>query len=199
MVSLLYYSVPQNPHISVICSPSDSPSTFPRNKYTIDLSNFNSDLTEKYLLKIISGSIFYIYIYNVEKIVNPKTGKKVNLNSKIGKRVLRNYIKQLGGADGSGKSFDADYVDFGYPIPSPRTCWMQKKAEDKAAAGKRGGGGVDISCGICLEPFNNKPFITSCNHKFHWDCLLAWLRINNNCPMCRNYIPPVAVEVNRQV
>ena len=31
------------------------------------------------------------------KIVNPKTGRKVNVNSKIGKSVLRNYMKQLGG------------------------------------------------------------------------------------------------------
>ena len=33
------------------------------------------------------------------KIVNPKTGRKVNINSKIGKSVLRNYMKQLGGAE----------------------------------------------------------------------------------------------------
>ena len=33
-----------------------------------------------------------------KNIVNPKTGRKVNLNSRIGKSVLRNYIKQLGGA-----------------------------------------------------------------------------------------------------
>jgi len=34
-----------------------------------------------------------------KKIVNPKTGIKINVNSKIGKNVLRNYIKQLGGAE----------------------------------------------------------------------------------------------------
>ena len=31
------------------------------------------------------------------KIVNPKTGRKVNVNSNIGKKILKNYIKQLGG------------------------------------------------------------------------------------------------------
>ena len=31
------------------------------------------------------------------KIVNPKTGRKVNVTSKIGKSVLRNYMNQLGG------------------------------------------------------------------------------------------------------
>ena len=34
------------------------------------------------------------------KIVNPTNGRKVNLNSKMGKSILRNYIKQIGGADG---------------------------------------------------------------------------------------------------
>jgi hypothetical protein len=34
------------------------------------------------------------------KIVNPKTGRKVNVNSKIGKSVLKNYMKQLGGGWG---------------------------------------------------------------------------------------------------
>ena len=37
-----------------------------------------------------------------KNIVNPKTGRKVNLNSRIGKSVLRNYIKQLGGATAAG-------------------------------------------------------------------------------------------------
>ena len=38
-----------------------------------------------------------------KNIVNPKTGRKVNLNSRIGKSVLRNYIKQLGGAAAGAK------------------------------------------------------------------------------------------------
>ena len=29
--------------------------------------------------------------------MNPKNGRKVNVNSKIGKSVLKNYMKQLGG------------------------------------------------------------------------------------------------------
>jgi hypothetical protein len=40
------------------------------------------------------------------KIVNPKTGKKVNVNSKMGKNVLKNYIKQLGGA--SSRNYISD-------------------------------------------------------------------------------------------
>lgn len=33
------------------------------------------------------------------RIVNPITGKKVDVNSKIGKSILRNYMKQIGGSD----------------------------------------------------------------------------------------------------
>ena len=32
-----------------------------------------------------------------DKIINPKTGRKVNLNSKLGKEIINNYILQLGG------------------------------------------------------------------------------------------------------
>ena len=33
------------------------------------------------------------------KIVNPKTGRKVNINSKLGKTIIQNYINySLGGA-----------------------------------------------------------------------------------------------------
>jgi len=35
------------------------------------------------------------------RIINPNTGKKVNINSKLGKNILNNYIKLLGGAAAS--------------------------------------------------------------------------------------------------
>ena len=35
---------------------------------------------------------------NYNTIVNPATNRKVNVNGKIGKRVLKNYLKQKGGA-----------------------------------------------------------------------------------------------------
>ena len=34
-----------------------------------------------------------------DKIINPKTGRKVSIYSNIGKRVINNYIIQLGGSD----------------------------------------------------------------------------------------------------
>jgi len=43
------------------------------------------------------------------KIIHPKTGRKVNLNSKIGKQVLRNYVNQIGGAEQAG--VEDEYAD----------------------------------------------------------------------------------------
>ena len=35
-----------------------------------------------------------------KKITNPKTGRKVNIYSKLGKNILKNYVNQLGGHNG---------------------------------------------------------------------------------------------------
>ena len=40
-------------------------------------------------------------MYN--KIVNPKTGKNVNINTNKGKQILNNYLNQLGGDKNSSK------------------------------------------------------------------------------------------------
>jgi len=41
-------------------------------------------------------------------------------------------------------------------------------------------------CGIC---FNNKSTcFTPCNHYFCKICILTWLDIKHNCPLCRSYV-----------
>lgn len=42
-----------------------------------------------------------------------------------------------------------------------------------------------MKCSICLDELNKDTnyCITSCNHEFHFDCLLKW---KNDCPICRN-------------
>ena len=41
-------------------------------------------------------------------IVNPETGRRVNVNGKIGRRVLNNYLNQLGGAIRAGSRIPSD-------------------------------------------------------------------------------------------
>ena len=39
-----------------------------------------------------------LQMYNIySKIINPKTNRKVSINSTLGKKILYNYINQLGG------------------------------------------------------------------------------------------------------
>jgi hypothetical protein len=42
-------------------------------------------------------------------------------------------------------------------------------------------------CSICMDVLD-KPFILKCTHSFCGICLINWIKKNNNCPECRNYV-----------
>ena len=46
----------------------------------------------------------------------------------------------------------------------------------------------NITCNICLENFEvgNVLRILECNHEFHENCIITWLKSNNTCPICRH-------------
>jgi len=51
----------------------------------------------------------------------------------------------------------------------------------------------DMTCTICLEPFQLGEDICfsrhlKCHHCFHSDCLIPWLKNNDDCPMCRTIL-----------
>ncbi|CAK9168337.1 unnamed protein product [Ilex paraguariensis] len=50
---------------------------------------------------------------------------------------------------------------------------------DKDEDGKR--------CAICLEDFVPKQLVmlTPCNHMFHEDCIVPWVKNHGQCPVCR--------------
>ncbi|KAH7686280.1 Anaphase-promoting complex (APC) subunit 11 protein [Dioscorea alata] len=43
------------------------------------------------------------------------------------------------------------------------------------------------TCVICLESFepNEQVLVTPCNHMFHHDCFVPWLKSQGKCPICR--------------
>ena len=49
-------------------------------------------------------------------------------------------------------------------------------------------------CSICLDslksknPYKKNISINSCNHQFHYSCLIKWLQIKPICPYCREPI-----------
>ena len=49
---------------------------------------------------------------------------------------------------------------------------------------------MESECPICLLPLENE-VITTCQHKFHKNCLAHWLNqcANKSCPVCRNTQP----------
>ena len=46
----------------------------------------------------------------------------------------------------------------------------------------------NIACNICLENFEvgNILRVLECNHEFHENCIITWLKSNNTCPICRH-------------
>lgn len=64
-------------------------------------------------------------MYN--KIINPLTGRKVNINSLVGKQIISNYLAQMGGEGWSGsyncKGLDRDNCN---SQPNNRCKWSEK-------------------------------------------------------------------------
>ncbi|XP_011098046.1 uncharacterized protein LOC105176825 [Sesamum indicum] len=42
-------------------------------------------------------------------------------------------------------------------------------------------------CAVCLEDFETRQFVTltPCNHMFHEDCIVPWVKRQGKCPICR--------------
>ena len=42
------------------------------------------------------------------------------------------------------------------------------------------------TCSICLDYLNNNSAGLECNHYYHKDCIISWLKEKAECPNCRN-------------
>ena len=50
----------------------------------------------------------------------------------------------------------------------------------------------EVDCPICLETYvqGQTKVQLPCQHEFHEECVVEWLKINGNCPNCRERITP---------
>ncbi|KAF3791183.1 E3 ubiquitin-protein ligase [Nymphaea thermarum] len=69
-------------------------------------------------------------------------------------------------------------------VYKPKSTGMFFKSSNKR---KKDDNVEDEECTICLEKFvaGQDMLITPCNHMFHGDCLLPWVRSHGKCPVCR--------------
>jgi len=51
--------------------------------------------------------------------------------------------------------------------------------------------GFENSCAVCKDEFSigEECLSMPCNHYFHGDCLIPWLKERNSCPVCRYELP----------
>ena len=51
--------------------------------------------------------------------------------------------------------------------------------------------GFENACPVCKEEFvlSEECLLMPCEHHFHKDCLIPWLKERNSCPVCRYELP----------
>ncbi|XP_022631782.1 probable E3 ubiquitin-protein ligase ATL45 [Vigna radiata var. radiata] len=57
-------------------------------------------------------------------------------------------------------------------------------------------------CSVCLSQICKGEKVRSlpvCNHRYHADCIGAWLKNNTTCPLCRNKITDHSLQKHKHV
>uniref|UniRef100_A0A0E0L1I3 RING-type E3 ubiquitin transferase n=1 Tax=Oryza punctata TaxID=4537 RepID=A0A0E0L1I3_ORYPU len=133
-----------------------------------------------------------------------------------GKRGPPSSSSMAGGADDE----EASSSDTS-PAASPRASWRRlrewparrrQEEEDIASSlpvsvyssaasdvglGDAGGSGKAAECAVCIVEFRDGDLarlLPRCGHRFHADCVGAWLRLHSTCPLCRATALPLAAS-----
>eukprot|EP01083_Nonionella_stella_P035403 96598_1 len=71
----------------------------------------------------------------------------------------------------------------------------QERFVSKSHARERVDEGISTSCAVCLEKVDSAvATLDSCQHKFHFECIRTWSKINNTCPLCKKRFHEISGE-----
>ena len=69
---------------------------------------------------------------------------------------------------------------------------LRRVRMQRAAAGGEGVTALpgQATCAVCLDEMNGSECRTlACGHLFHGRCIGAWLKLNPQCPLCKQHVP----------
>ncbi|XP_010423130.1 PREDICTED: E3 ubiquitin-protein ligase CIP8-like isoform X1 [Camelina sativa] len=57
-----------------------------------------------------------------------------------------------------------------------------------------------VVCAVCKDEMNigNEAVQLPCNHKYHSECIVPWLKVRNTCPVCRHELPTDDAEYEQR-
>jgi E3 ubiquitin-protein ligase RNF38/44 len=85
----------------------------------------------------------------------------------------------------SGRGLTPTEVDTAMKKLKKEIYWPSRKSKEKGRCNEKD---CDhTSCPICLDEFEAKQQLLRlpCNHRFHSDCLMPWIKSHALCPICR--------------
>jgi len=57
----------------------------------------------------------------------------------------------------------------------------------------------DLTCSVCLGPFENRSFLNFCFHSFCYACIMQWSEISRLCPLCKSKYTSLIHSVNNDL
>jgi len=96
-----------------------------------------------------------------------------------GMEAILNRLMEEAGNDGSARPLAEETISAieSYPLLTSQVNSMKDSNS--------------CECSICMSEFNVDTIVKKlppCNHTFHCDCIDAWLRLHNSCPVCRTEV-----------
>lgn len=57
----------------------------------------------------------------------------------------------------------------------------------------------DLTCSICLGPFENRTFLKECFHSFCQICIMQWSELSRLCPLCKTFYRTLIHSVTKDL